>query len=82
MRNTHDVQDGDDADADTDDDAGPYEVIVVLAKTHIVRPMMTRFWFLQTAVHASSCSYGSLSPVQVRSIGFLQAVSAPRHLEF
>ena len=35
MTNTHDVPDGDVGDADTDDDAGPCEVIVVLAKTHI-----------------------------------------------
>ena len=31
---TYDVPDTDDADADTDDDAGPCEDIVVLAKTH------------------------------------------------
>ena len=31
---TYDVPDTNDADADTDDDAGPCEDIVVLAKTH------------------------------------------------
>ena len=34
VKNTYDVPDTDDADADTDDDAGPCEDIVVLAKTH------------------------------------------------
>ena len=31
---TYDVPDTDDADADTDDDAGPCEDILVLVKTH------------------------------------------------
>ena len=35
ITNTFDVPDTDDADADTNDDAGLCEVIVVLAKTHI-----------------------------------------------
>ena len=34
VTDTYDVPDTDDADADTDDDAGPCEDIVVLAKTH------------------------------------------------
>ena len=34
VTDTYDVPDADDADADTDDDAGPCEDIVVLAKTH------------------------------------------------
>ena len=33
VTDTYDVPDTDDADADTDDDAGPCEDIVVLAKT-------------------------------------------------
>ena len=34
VTDTYDVPDTDDADADTDDDAGPCEDIIVLAKTH------------------------------------------------
>ena len=34
VTDTYDFPDTDDADADTDDDAGPCEDIVVLAKTH------------------------------------------------
>ena len=34
VTDTYDVPDTDDADADTDDDTGPCEDIVVLAKTH------------------------------------------------
>ena len=34
VTDTYDLPDTDDADADTDDDAGPCEDIVVLAKTH------------------------------------------------
>ena len=34
VTDTYDVPDTDDADADTDDDAGPCEDIVVLPKTH------------------------------------------------
>ena len=68
VTDTYDVPDTDDADADTDDDAGPCEDIVVLAKTH------------SGASEDTYCGSGTLTmghpwSIQVRNIEYKSGTS-------